>query len=217
MEGTYFSLIVWTHDTDMDQFKDMLESIDEQEYREFELYILDNNATNAIEVTIKEFFPDIVDKVHYRRLKKNIGGAYAYNIGAHFAEGAYLVFLNQHDRLNGNTLSSINDKIQELRAADGAPVEADGIQNAMSDTLTNSGYIIYTDEILILRQTSIRNFFCRPIILVSLLLLQRRFIEGLETSMKRPRQHIYMNICFGPASKMSRLSIFHHCFITSVP
>ena len=58
MAETYFSLVVWTDETDMDQFKDCLESIDEQEYREFELYILDNNPSNAIEVTIKEFFPE---------------------------------------------------------------------------------------------------------------------------------------------------------------
>ncbi len=132
MEQAYFSLIVWTNDTNMDQFKDMLESIDEQEYREFELYILDNNPTNAIEVTIKEFFPDIVDKVHYRRLKKKAGCAYAYNIGAHFAEGNQLVFLGQHDRLSGNTLSAISDKLQEL---DGQ--RADG---------NNGDYIIYTDH-----------------------------------------------------------------------
>ena len=85
MAGAYFSLMVWTSDTNMDQFKDMLESIDEQDYRDFELYILDDNPTNAIEIVIKEFFPDIVDKVHYRRLKKRAGGAYAYNVGAHFA------------------------------------------------------------------------------------------------------------------------------------
>ena len=75
MADTYFSLVIWTNDTDMEHFKDCLESIDEQEYREFELYILDNNPSNAIELTIKEFFPDIVDKVHYRRLKKKSGGA----------------------------------------------------------------------------------------------------------------------------------------------
>ena len=98
----------------MDYFKDCLESIDEQEYREFELYILDNNPSNTIEWTIKEFFPDIVDKVHYRRLKKKAGGAYAYNIGAHFAEGNYLVYLGQHDRLSANTLTVLNDKINEL-------------------------------------------------------------------------------------------------------
>ena len=59
MAENYFSLVVWTNETDMDNFKDCLESIDEQEYREFELYILDNNPSNNIEVTIKEFFPDI--------------------------------------------------------------------------------------------------------------------------------------------------------------
>ena len=111
MADAYFTLVVWTNDTDMDQFKDCLESIDEQEYREFELYILDNNPSNAIELTIKEFFPDIVDKVHYRRLKKKSGGAYAYNIGAHFAEGNYLVYLGQHDRLSAKTLSSFNEMI----------------------------------------------------------------------------------------------------------
>ena len=114
MADTYFSLVIWTNDTDMEHFKDCLESIDEQEYREFELYILDNNPSNAIELMIKEFFPDIVDKVHYRRLKKKSGGAYAYNIGAHFAEGDYLVYMGQHDRLSSNTLSSLNEKINEL-------------------------------------------------------------------------------------------------------
>ena len=125
MDGAYFSLVVWTVDTNMEQFKDMLESIDQQDYREFELYIMDNNPSNNLEVTIKEFFPDIVDKVHYRRLKKQNGGAYAYNIGIHFAEGDHVVFLGQHDRLSGNTLSALNDKITELE---------------------DSAHIIYTDH-----------------------------------------------------------------------
>lgn len=114
MADNYFSLVVWTNETDMDLFKDCLESIDEQEYREFELYILDNNPSNTIEVTIQEFFPDIVDKVHYRRLKKKNGMSYAYNIGTHFAEGDYLVFFGQHDRLSSKTLSSLNEKLEEL-------------------------------------------------------------------------------------------------------
>ena len=112
MADTYFSLVIWTMDTVMDQFKDCLESIDEQEYRNFELYILDNNASNVIELTIKEFFPDIVDKVHYRRLKKKSGGAYAYNIGAHFAEGDYVLYLGQHDRLSLHTLKALDEHIE---------------------------------------------------------------------------------------------------------
>lgn len=114
MADNYFSLVIWTNETNMDYFKDCLESIDEQEYRQFELYILDNNSSYVVEQTIKEFFPDIVDKVHYRRLKKKTGGAYAYNIGAHFAEGNYLVYIGQHDRLSGKTLTVLNDKINEL-------------------------------------------------------------------------------------------------------
>lgn len=114
MAEAYFTLVVWTYDTDMDFFKNMLESIDDQEYRNFELYILDNNPDYFIESTIKEFFPDMVDKVHYRRLKKKSGGAYAFNIGAHFAEGDHLVYVGQHDRLSPNTLGDLNNKILEL-------------------------------------------------------------------------------------------------------
>ena len=118
MADILFSLLVWTKDTHMDYFKNMLESIDEQEYRNFELYILDNNKTNAIENTIKEFFPDMVDKVHYRPLKKKSSGAYAYNIGVHFATGDYFVFVNQHDRLSHNTLLELN---KQLVAGDNLP------------------------------------------------------------------------------------------------
>ena len=114
MADAYFSIIVWTHNPNMDFFKNMLESIDDQEYRNFELYILDDAKDSVIERTIKEFYPDIVDKVHYRQLKKKDGGAYAYNIGSHFAEGDYFVYVGQHDRLNPNTLTELNLKISSL-------------------------------------------------------------------------------------------------------
>ncbi|SEA76475.1 Glycosyl transferase family 2 [Pseudobutyrivibrio sp. ACV-2] len=135
MGQAYFTLIVWAIDTDMDQFKDMLESIDEQEYRDFELYILDNNPTNDIQVVIKEFFPDIVDKVHYRRLKKKQGAAYAYNIGAHFAEGNQLVYVGQHDRLSFSTLSALNDKLTEIQEENGDSEEASCIIYSDHDEL----------------------------------------------------------------------------------
>ena len=118
MAEPYFSLIVWTHDPDLDHFRNMLESIDDQEYRNFELYILDDAASYTIETNIKEFFPDIVDKVHYRKLKKKSGGAYALNIGSHFAEGDHLVFVGQHDRLSPNTLSDLAQAIEYLEGQD---------------------------------------------------------------------------------------------------
>ena len=118
METPYFSLIVWAHDTDIDMFKDMLESIDEQDYSASELYIMDENRSLALEMIIKEFFPDIVDKVHYRRLKNSKGGAYAYNIGSRFAEGNFLVYLGQHDRLSPRTLTEFAAAIEDTEAED---------------------------------------------------------------------------------------------------
>ena len=66
MADTYFSLVIWTDNTNMDYFKDCLESIDGQDYREFELYILDNNPSNDIEVTIKELAELVKATVGYR-------------------------------------------------------------------------------------------------------------------------------------------------------
>lgn len=107
-----FSLIVWAPiNTDQEMFKNMLESIDEQEFREFELYLLDESRNNQLEIITKEFFPDIADKIHYRKLKNKKGGAYAYNIGSHFAEGDYLLYLGCYDRLSPNTLKEMADKI----------------------------------------------------------------------------------------------------------
>ncbi len=161
MADAYFTLVVWTLDTNMDQFKDMLESIDEQEYREFELYILDNNTSNAIELTIKEFFPDIVDKVHYRRLKKNNGGAYAFNIGAHFAEGNYLVYVGQHDRLSARTLSSLNEKIVSLENEE-AIIYTDHDELIGLDR-RNPHFKSDFNKELLLQTNYIGEFFCLPV------------------------------------------------------
>jgi GT2 family glycosyltransferase len=159
--GAYFTLVVWTNDTNMDQFKDMLESIDEQEYREFELYILDNNPSNAIEITIKEFFPDIVDKAHYRRLKKKSGGAYAYNIGAHFAEGNYLVYIGQHDRLSAKTLSALNEKISS-REDFNSIIYTDSDEIVGLDRMNPHFKSDFNKELL-LQTNYIGDFFCLPV------------------------------------------------------
>lgn len=161
MADAYFTLVVWTRDTDMDHFKDMLESIDQQDYREFELYILDNNPSNQIELTIKEFFPDIVDKVHYRRLKKSTGAAYAYNIGAHFAEGDQLVFVGQHDRLSVTTLSSLNGKINELGDTQ-AIIYTDSDELVGLDRMRPHFKPDFNKE-LFLSTNYIGNFICLPV------------------------------------------------------
>ncbi|PHU35566.1 glycosyltransferase family 2 protein [Pseudobutyrivibrio ruminis] len=163
MADAYFTLVVWTIDTNMDQFKDMLESIDQQEYREFELYILDNNPSNAIEITIKEFFPDIVDKVHYRRLKKKSGGAYAYNIGAHFAEGNYLVYLGQHDRLSAKTLGALNEKINS-REDFNSIIYTDSDELIGLDRMNPHFKSDFNKELL-LQTNYIGDFFCLPVAL----------------------------------------------------
>lgn len=105
-----FSIIVWAHDTNEVFYRDMLESLVQQNYDNFEVYILDEAYDDYYGRVLTEFFPENPD-VHYRKLKKNTGGAYAYNIGAHFATCDYVVFLGQHDRISPGTLYDLSAHI----------------------------------------------------------------------------------------------------------
>ncbi len=101
-----FSLIIYANDTNLTFFRDCLESIVQQTYTNYEVYVLDGNASGSIGAVTAEFFPER-DNVHYRELRNNKGGAYACNIGAHYASGDYVVYVGQHDRLAENCLELI--------------------------------------------------------------------------------------------------------------
>lgn len=103
-----FSLIIYANDTNLTFFRDCLESIVQQTYTNYELYVLDGNSSNTIEAITKEFFPGNKN-IHYRELRNNKGGAYACNIGAHYATGDYVVYVGQHDRLSENCLELMSD------------------------------------------------------------------------------------------------------------
>ncbi len=109
-EIPYFSVVIWTKDTNIDYFRDCMESLVQQTHDKWELYVLDENRGGEIAAICKEFFPEDI-RMHYRRLKNPKGGAYAYNIGFHFAEGEYVVLVGQHDRISQNALHDISLEI----------------------------------------------------------------------------------------------------------
>ncbi|MCR5545474.1 MAG: glycosyltransferase [Lachnospiraceae bacterium] len=107
-----FTILIRTFGTNISYFRDCLESLNALSFEDWELIILDETASQDVEWTTKEMFPDET-RVVYRKLKNKHGIAYAYNIGVHFASGEYIVLLGQHDRLSGNTLEACTKKLKD--------------------------------------------------------------------------------------------------------
>ena len=71
MDRPLFSILVWTIGTNLDYYREFLSSIAEQDYDNFQLIVLDDNAVSELETITKEFLPEN-DKVIYRKLKKQV-------------------------------------------------------------------------------------------------------------------------------------------------
>lgn len=106
----FFSLIIWVNNLNIQYYRDTLESILQQTYDDYELYIMDDDGTGVAGMLAKEFFPSD-DRVHVRELKNHKGGAYALNVGVHFSEGNFIVFIGCHDRLSIDTLKLLREEI----------------------------------------------------------------------------------------------------------
>ena len=105
------SIIIWAHSTNQTFFGDCIDSIAAQEYRDFELVVLDENPGSAIGKILKEKFPHD-GRLNYYRLKSYKGLSYALNVGLHRKNGNYIYFLGQHDRLSENALKLFADEIK---------------------------------------------------------------------------------------------------------
>lgn len=111
-EKITISIIIWTKATNPVFFRDCLESIAAQDYRDFELVILDENPTREVTRLATELFPHD-GRLQYYRLKAHKGLSYALNVGLHRKSGNYVYFLGQHDRLSDDALSLF---VKEIKA-----------------------------------------------------------------------------------------------------
>lgn len=69
-----------------------LNSISVQQFRDFEIILIDNGSQDGSTIGLEEKYPDL--EVRVERLKQNLGFAAGNNLGAHLARGKWLVLLN---------------------------------------------------------------------------------------------------------------------------
>lgn len=111
MPKVRFTILLYANQTDAFYYREAVESVANQDRDDYELIILDDNDSTILDRIAGEFYPNGDKRLKYKRLKKHIGRAYAYNIGLHFASGDYIVTLGQHDRISSNTLSLLASEI----------------------------------------------------------------------------------------------------------
>src|SRR3989344_3100604 len=69
----------------------------------YEIIVVDNDEENIIEKDLKDRYP----KVRYIKTPKNIGFGAGCNLGAKFAKGNYLFFLNPDTRVLPESLDNL--------------------------------------------------------------------------------------------------------------
>ena len=101
----YFSLLLVLNN-DADILVDSLGSILAQEFKFFELVIVDNASTDGSGKICRES-AKIFDKITVIRLHNKIQNGAAWNIALNAAQGDYVMFLKGDDRLPSDALTEI--------------------------------------------------------------------------------------------------------------
>lgn len=153
-----FSLLLWTNETNEAYYRDLMESLVEQVYDHWELYILDENLYSNLQRIAVEFFPQD-PRIHYKSLRNHKGQAYGYNLGFHFGSGDYFVLLGQHDRISKNTLYQMAQLITEHTEADMPDIIYGDHDEIIDNVNQNPHFKPGFDRELLLRRNYIGDFF----------------------------------------------------------
>lgn len=95
-EDKLVSIIIPTYNRDLCYISSSIKSIMHQTYKNYEIIVVDDNAYNSnYRLKIKKYC--IKNNLIYLTTKGKQGANIARNIGAHYAKGSYLAFLDDDD------------------------------------------------------------------------------------------------------------------------
>jgi len=101
------SIIIVTHNSE-EIIKDCLNSVYSQEFKDFEVIVVDNNSEDRTKEFIKENFPQI----KLIENKKNLGFCKANNQGIEISQGKYVLTLNSDVILEKKFLSELMKEVE---------------------------------------------------------------------------------------------------------
>lgn len=130
-----FSIIIPVYNTEK-YLKKCLDSVFNQEYKDFEVIIINDGSTDKSENIINEYI-NTYNNIKYIK-QKNKGLSNARNEGVSKSKGEFLLFLDSDDFYEKEFLSKLNENIND---------ESEVIRYQVQDVLENEKIITYKDEI----------------------------------------------------------------------
>jgi len=195
-----FSIIVPVYNRP-DEMKELLASIEEQDYSDFELIIVEDGSTITSENICKEYnkkFP-----VSYF-FKENEGPSIGRNYGAERTKGEYLIFTDSDCILPNNYLSTIASKITEDVQGYGGPDESHPDFNDMQKAISYSMTSTLTTGGIRGRKKKEKNYVLRSF---NMIILKEAFLKmgGFPTTKLHPGEDTIFGIDFLKAGYKTKI------------
>lgn len=132
-----FSIVVPVYNRP-DEMKELLDSIEKQEFNDFELVVIEDGSTIKSEDICNAYADKFSINYQY---KNNEGPSIGRNVGAKLAQGEYLIFTDSDCILPANYLSTIANSITPEHQGYGGPDEShpdfNDLQKAISYSMTS--------------------------------------------------------------------------------
>jgi glycosyltransferase involved in cell wall biosynthesis len=186
-----FSIIVPVYNRP-DEMKELLESIEKQDYSDFELVVIEDGSTVTSENLCAEYnqkFP-----VSYF-FKENEGPSIGRNYGAERTKGKYLIFTDSDCILPSNYLSTIASKITNDVQGYGGPDESHPDFNDMQKAISYSMTSTLTTGGIRGRKKTEKDYVLRSF---NMIILKEAFLEmgGFPTTKLHPGEDTIFGIDF---------------------
>ncbi len=115
-ETIRFSIVVPCYETDRAYLRELIRSVLDQSYQDWELILADGSETDLVEKTQEEYRDE---RIRYVRLASNDGISANTNAAMQYVTGEYVALLDHDDLLTPDALFRVRTAIEE---ADGSPV-----------------------------------------------------------------------------------------------
>lgn len=109
------SIAVATFNTKEEYLKEMIDTVVNQSYSNWELCIADGSTTDAVEKYIEAHYADYADKIKFKRLDQNYGISGNTNKAMEMADGDYLAVYDHDDVLELDCFYEVVKALQEFR------------------------------------------------------------------------------------------------------
>ncbi|MFB0998165.1 MAG: glycosyltransferase [Flavobacteriales bacterium] len=202
-----FSLIVPVYNRP-DEMKELLDSLEKQDFKDFELVVVEDGSTILSEEICKEY--NLKFPVSYF-FKENEGPSIGRNYGAERTKGKYLIFTDSDCILPSDYLSKVDAEITDDIQGYGGPDESHPDFNDMQKAISYSMTSTLTTGGIRGRKKKEKNYVLRSF---NMIILKEAFLKmgGFPTTKLHPGEDTIFGIDFLKAGYKTKIIADAHVY-----